>query len=463
MSEDHSTGQPVRSKPAKPSPDFPLTAHAGGRWCKKIAGKTRYFGRWEDPKGALAEYRAFVSGKPMKKAARPRPEHTERPAKPSPDFPLFAHAARVWAKKIRGKLHYFGPWDDPDGALDKYLAQKDALHAGRKPRETSEDATVHELVNRFLRQKEDLVDVGELSPRTWTDYKDACDQIVTGFGKQRLLDDLAPDDFSELRNKMAKKWGPHRLGNTIQRIRTVFKFGFEVGLLSTPIRYGPGFKRPSKKSVRLHRAKQGLKLFTVEEVRRLLGAAGTPMKAIILLGINAGFGNADVGNLPLSAMDLERGWIDYPRPKTGIPRRCSLWPETMEAIREALARRPKPEDEADASLVFLTQRGLSWSKDIADSPITKETRKLLDALGMNGHRSFYALRHTFRTVADESKDQPAVDYIMGHEVPHMSSVYRETISDERLKAVADHVRAWLFGGTEKAAKSRAAKARKSAC
>jgi hypothetical protein len=28
-------------------------------------------------------------------------------------------------------------------------------------------------------------------------------------------------------------------------------------------------------------------------------------------------------------------------------------------------------------------------------------------------------------VADESKEQPAVDFIMGHEVPHMSAVYRE--------------------------------------
>jgi hypothetical protein len=33
---------------------------------------------------------------------------------------------------------------------------------------------------------------------------------------------------------------------------------------------------------------------------------------------------------------------------------------------------------------------------------------------------------------------------MGHEVPHMSAVYRETISDARLRAVADHVRGWLF-------------------
>ena len=33
---------------------------------------------------------------------------------------------------------------------------------------------------------------------------------------------------------------------------------------------------------------------------------------------------------------------------------------------------------------------------------------------------------------------------MGHESPHMSSVYRETISDARLKAVSDHVRTWVF-------------------
>jgi integrase len=72
---------------------------------------------------------------------------------------------------------------------------------------------------------------------------------------------------------------------------------------------------------------------------------------------------------------------------------------------------------------------------------------LLTATGIDSgrRRGLYTLRHTFRTIADEAKDQPAADYIMGHEVPHMSSVYRETIRDERLRVVANQVRQWLFG------------------
>jgi integrase len=372
------------------------------------------------------------------------PAKPGKPPKPSPDFPLYAHAAGYWAKKIRGKLHYFGPWAEPDAALDKYVAQKDALHAGRKPRAESSGADVHELVNRFLNQKQSLVDAGELSPRTWEDYKDACDEVVAAFGKRRLLDDLDPDDFTGLRARAAKRFGPHRLAKTIQCVRSVFKHAYEAGLIDRPVRYGPGFNRPSKKTMRLERAKQGARLFTAEEVRRMVAAAGTPLKAMILLAINCGLGNSDVGRLPLAALDLDAGWLDYPRPKTGIGRRCALWPETVAALREALARRPEPKSRAEAGLVFVTKYGGGWAKLTRDNPVSGATRKLLVSLGINGHRNFYTIRHTFRTVADEAKDQPAADHIMGHEVAHMSSVYRERIGDERLKAVADHVRTWMF-------------------
>ena len=195
-------------------------------------------------------------------------------------------------------------------------------------------------------------------------------------------------------------------------------------------------------------------MFTAEEVRNLLAAAGPAMKAMILLGINGGLGNADCGRLPQSAIDLKKAVIDFPRPKTGIPRRFPLWTETVEAVIEALVKRPTHKREEDAGLVFVTKYGQAWEKDNTDQTLAKEFGKLLRALRINGRagRGFYTLRHTFRTVADESKDQPAVDYMMGHEVAHMSSVYRETISDARLKAVADLVRAWLFVEPEVAAK-----------
>jgi integrase len=376
------------------------------------------------------------------------PTPPSKPAKPYSEFPLFPHATRRWAKKIRGQLHYFGPWDDPDGALAKYLEQKDALHAGRKLRPDHEGLTVKELANAFLNHKQGLLDAGELSPRTWAEYKTACVLLVKHFGRSRLAADLGPNDFATLRKAMAKRWGPVRLGNEIQRVRCVLKFAADNGLIAHPVNYGQGFQRPSKKTLRLHRAKQGARLFTAEEIHRMLGAAGPQLRAMLLLGINCGFGNADCAKVPLAALDLDGAMIDYPRPKTGIARRCALWPETVAALREALAVRPEPKDAAHAGLAFITKYGQSWHKDTEDSPISKEMRKLLDAMDINGHRNFYTLRHTFRTVADESKDQPAVDYIMGHEVPHMSSVYRETISDARLRAVANHVRAWLFGAVQ---------------
>jgi integrase len=377
------------------------------------------------------------------------PTTPAKPSKPYPDFPLFPHATGRWAKKIRGKLHYFGPWADPDAALTKYLEQKDDPHAGRKPRPDPLGVTVKDVANAFLNAKQALVDAGELSPRTWAMYKEAADAAVAAFGRGRLVTNLGPDDFGALRRRLAKRLGPHGLGSRIQAVRCLFKYAFDAGLVDRPLRYGPDFKRPSKKTLRLHRAKQGPKLFTAEEIRRMLGAAGMQLKAMLLLAINAGFGNADCGNLPLTAVDLDAGIIDFPRPKTGIPRRCPLWPETVQALKDALAVRPEPKEPADAGLVFVTKYGAAWHRDtgaLGNRPISLETGKLLKRLGINGRKGlgFYTLRHVFRTVADEAKDQPAADFIMGHEVPHMSSVYRETISDARLRAVADHVRAWLF-------------------
>ncbi len=369
-----------------------------------------------------------------------------KPAKPYPDFPLFAHATGRWAKKIRGQLKYFGAWNDPDAALEKYLAQKDDLHAGRTPTPDAGALRVKDVTNAFLIAKKQLKEAGELSPLTWVQYKRIADEVVEHCGKHRLVADLTPNDFGRLREKWAKKWGPHLLKKAVQYCRSIFKHAYDAAMIDRPMRFGPAFKRPTMKTMRLHRAKQGAKLFTREEIVSLLAASKGQLRAMILLGINCAFGNSDCGNLPLSALDLATGWVTFPRPKTGIARRAALWPETVAALKEAIAERPAPNRTEDADLVFLTKYGARWTKTIDDSPITKETAKLLHELKINGRSGlgFYTLRSTFRTVADETKDQAACDHVMGHEVPHMSSIYRQGIGDDRLHAIANYVHDWLF-------------------
>jgi len=137
------------------TPDFPLFPHASGQWAKKIDGKMCYFGK--DAQVALERYNARLAGKTTKSPPKKVSENG-KPDKPHKDYPLYAHSNGQWAKKVRGVTRLFGPWDDPHGALDKWLAQKDDLLAGRKPRATGDGLTVRSLVNQFLETKEALVE-----------------------------------------------------------------------------------------------------------------------------------------------------------------------------------------------------------------------------------------------------------------------------------------------------------------
>lgn len=169
--------------------------------------------------------------------------------KPHKDFPLFPHQTGRWAKKVRGKTHYFGKTaDDPAGeaALDLWLEQKDELLAGRKPRPKGNNAIdVKEVVNRFLAAKNHLLNSGEIGQRTFDEYEATGNLVADHFGRSRPVDDLRADDFTSLRATMAKRWGPVRLGNEIQRVRSIFRNADEI--LERPVQFGLQFRKPSAK------------------------------------------------------------------------------------------------------------------------------------------------------------------------------------------------------------------------
>jgi integrase len=297
-----------------------------------------------------------------------------KPAKPNPSFPLTPHNNGQWCKKIRGKIRFFGIWEEPKAALANYLRVAADLHAGREPRSSTisaEGLTVKQLCNHYLTYQHRRSQAGEIGPRWFEDCRTVLDSFASFAGPGRLASDLAPDDFLRYRQRLSRQGltgrkglGVYALTRAITVVRSMLKYAYEMNLIDIPIKYGKAFEQPSstlkRKSRRATELANGKRMFEVREVRSLIEKAKRPLRALILLGINGGFGNTDCASLTLSAIDWDRGIVEFARPKTGTERVVPLWPETLQALKQVLAIRPKPAEKDAERLLFLTDSGKAW-------------------------------------------------------------------------------------------------------
>ncbi len=374
-----------------------------------------------------------------------------KPEKPHKDYPLTPHNRGQWCKKVRGKVYYFGEWSDPDGALNRWLEVKDHLLAGRDPKERAGAWDVERLAFTFLDSKQQQVDQGDLAPRTLAGYKASCERFTNYFGRQRLIDTIDAPDFARYRSSFPTTWGPVRVNSEIRDVSIMLNFAYEIGAVDKPFRTGPNFKRVSAKKLRFNRASKPKKEFSASEIHKLIDIADVQLKAMILLAINCGFGNADCARLTEDAIDLKGKWYEQLRHKTGVPRAAWLWPETVKAITNAIDARFEGADEDLDGYVFITKYRQLWYREKAGTDaVSPAFGKLTKAVKCNRDGvGFYALRHTFETVAGNTKDQVAVNYVMGHCDQSMSAVYREGIDPKRIEAVCKHVRKWFLAGKTK--------------
>ena len=386
----------------------------------------------------------------------------KKPVKPYADFPLTPHNSGKWAKKIKGHLYYFGRWEDPDGALREYNSVKEALHAGRKPTiGRSKDLNVKELFNKFLDRQVSRVDSDRLDARTFMDAKKHLQHFGKIVGPARMVSDLGVSDYKAARSDYGTGKGPHAISRYVSNVKTAFNFGKKNGFITHDMVYGDEF---SKESVKVHRRSTrersyttGAKLFSVFEVREMLAHADGQILAMIYLGLNAGFLAADLSALPMDALDLDDGWMEFPRTKTEVMRAAPLWPETVKAIQDALMSRPEPKNAADAGIVFITKYGNRWlhkkvhrtdgtiSKVSSMDAVNHAFRRVLDAAGIRRKGiNFSALRTTVATIANEVGDTNAALLMRVHSFPGMDAFYVKSVVRERLEKVANHVRSKLL-------------------
>jgi hypothetical protein len=382
---------------------------------------------------------------------------------------------RGWYKRINGKPSYIvSDKLCPTGEAADAFYQENFKHlwaVKAAPKPVYGSVTVADLFDAHLVVLRGKLAAGELEPMTLAVVCGTYQAFLNAVG-DRPVNSMGPEDFAKA-NAAWAELAPKSRRRKMIVIRGAFKWGCKPPLRLPVPDYGDSFTPPGERVIRRHRAKQraavGLAIFSPEEIRvQLDGVTMTrsngrrfpirpnkAMRAMILLGINAGMGNTDCAALPKAAVNLDTGWIEYPRQKTGAERKAKLWPETVAAIRDYLAVRPKPRDKADAGRLFLTRAGQPYLQMVAHredyverrDEIAELYRRMLKRMDQHrAGRSFYSLRRTFRTLGAETGEEMALNLAMGHagSADDMSRIYTHVILDAKLEAIANHVRARIF-------------------
>ena len=364
-------------------------------------------------------------------------------------FPLFLHSTGQWAKKIAGKTRYFGR--DKQKALEKYTEERLHLEAGvnlrklppSKPVEAIQGVRLGEGIDLFLASCEARVVRKELSTLSLIDYKLTLGLVMDSLDRSVPIQQTTPSHWASVYDRIAANKNATTINGEVARVRACFNWLQKNRYIDREPYFGDSLNRPTKTAIRKARSASGKSWFEASEIKSLLDASRPSLKAMILLGVNCGLGNSDCSQLKAEWLNVKTGWLDYPRPKTGVNRRAKVWPETIAAVDAWLRVRPK----VSVPLLFVTRQGNAWSDpDSPDCQIAKCFRQLCIDTGLHiKGRGFYGLRRTCETIGSEAKDQIALNHIMGHVDGSMGGVYRQRIGDERLEAVSVVIQGWLFG------------------
>jgi len=375
----------------------------------------------------------------------------------NPDYPLTPHPIGYWCKKVAGKQHRFGKLADPEAALEKWLDQKEDLQAGRQPATEADGVTVRSLAKRYLAASLQRVNDGEIGHTTYRIYKRAVDESCDVLGDRLVSslqpDDFAKlrkaiaEHLTGHGLKAAItftramfKYGVENHIIDQPRYGTEFKIPGQKALR----------RLAADKPEKFFDRQQILTMLDRDKIAGYFQRNRVAWRAMILMAVNCGFSSIDISEIPAAVVDLDAGRFQFQRPKTLVDRPGILWPETCAAIREYLKVKPHAK-RGHGWRLFINSAGSPWIKQgTADSTrtdvITITFRRYLQRLGFYTRGcNFGTFRHTFATIGSETGERYALERLLGHVADGITERhYIEFVSDDRLKRVTDHVRKWLF-------------------
>jgi integrase len=351
----------------------------------------------------------------------------------SDKFPLTLHPTGQYCKKIRGKIYYFGT--DKKEALRNYLDQATFLHGQEISLQESADGnmTLKQLYDMYLKYQHTKLMANNLSVRHYNDQKDSLNKLMDFLGENSQIKNISTLSLQNYKRTIQKHYcSVCRLNLNLSIMKAMFHWARKNDILKNI----PNIDAVSRGKI-IHKNNF---TFDPAQIHKLIVYADKKMRAMILLGLNCGFGCTDCAYLKWTDLDLVNGRVKLIRGKTGIFRDLPLWPETIRAI-EKIPRK--------GSLVFYTNRGNPFMQSVVKTDIngnekyininivTTKFSRLVKSIGLNVPKGtgFYALRRTAATVAARSGDPFAVQRLLGHADLTMASRYVQDVSAQTDKVI----------------------------
>jgi len=169
--------------------------------------------------------------------------------------------------------------------------------------------------------------------------------------------------------------------------------------------------------------KRDAHILDLDELRRLLDAAGERLRRIILLAWGTGMRRGEILGLRWADIDFERGSIFLKKTKSGKPRRIPLDPVVAGVLQEI---------ERTSEYVFLNSKTGGPVKDIKTAWIrTRAKAKLPKTF------RFHDLRHNFGTLLSErGVALPTIMEMLGHRQISTTMRYQNPTTEAKTRAAS---------------------------
>jgi integrase len=335
-----------------------------------------------------------------------------------------------------GKRKYYKTFQrqrDAQQAANDLRAMLDSGDFGkvRKAKAKPTLMTFQEMSARLIEEWQRKVEQGEMSPKTFEDYRFWANRLSQDFGS-KLLYEITAEEVVFYRDLIARKTSNLNANKHLFVFKQVFKGAAKINA----VRENPLVDVPYLSE----KAHQRTRFISPKELNRLVEAcqvvkARFYLPALIYLGAEHGASRQEAMDLKWSDIDFDfhgGGLINFFRQKTGRHRTQFLMPRTREALlawrkHQEWMRHRKKITEVSSDLVFCRLDGTPIKR------IDTAWKRVCEAAGIEDFH-FHDLRHTYcSNLLLSGSDLKDVKDMIGHADLSMTDRYSHLVISRNLQ------------------------------